>query len=89
MDISPMYNISDKTTSDIINNSKKFIGVPYLWGGTSSKGFDCSGFTKTIYLMNGLVIPRDASQQINEGLLVDQNRNWDNLNEGDLMFLVL
>ena len=37
--------------------------------------------------MNGLVIPRDASQQINEGILVDQNRNWDNLNEGDLMFL--
>lgn len=36
--------------------------------------------------MNGLVIPRDASQQINEGILVDQNRNWDNLNEGDLMF---
>ena len=86
MDISPMFNNSEKTTSDIINNSKQFIGVPYLWGGTSSKGFDCSGFTKTIYLMNGLVIPRDASQQINEGLLVDQNRNWDNLNEGDLMF---
>ena len=86
MDISPMFNNSEKTTSDIINNSKQFIGVPYLWGGTSSKGFDCSGFTKTIYLMNGLVIPRDASQQINEGILVDQNRNWDNLNEGDLMF---
>ena len=36
--------------------------------------------------MNGLVIPRDASQQINEGLLVDENRNWNNLNKGDLMF---
>ena len=36
--------------------------------------------------MNGLVIPRDASQQINEGILVDKNRNWDNLNEGDLLF---
>ena len=85
-DVSKIFNSKNKTELDIINNSKKFIGVPYLWGGTSSKGFDCSGFTKTIYLMNGLVIPRDASQQINEGLLVDENRNWNNLNKGDLMF---
>src|SRR5690606_3104471 len=35
----------------------------YLWGGTSIKGVDCSGFTKTSYFMNGLIIPRDASQQ--------------------------
>ena len=71
-----------------LNNdeTKKFIGVPYLWGGTSSKGFDCSGFTKTVYLMNGIIIPRDASQQVNEGLLVDADRNWDKLQEGDLMF---
>jgi gamma-D-glutamyl-L-lysine dipeptidyl-peptidase len=74
------------STSDLIINSKKFIGVPYLWGGTSSKGFDCSGFTKTVYLMNGIIIPRDASQQVNEGLLVDADRNWDKLQEGDLMF---
>ena len=39
--------------------------------------------------MNGLVIPRDASQQINEGLLVDENRNWNNLNKGDLMFFII
>jgi len=85
-DVSPIFDSNDYLGLDIIKNSKKFIGVPYLWGGTSSKGFDCSGFTKTIYLMNGLVLPRDASQQINEGLLVDYERNWDSLKEGDLMF---
>ena len=85
-DISPLFNSNDFTGLEIVRNSKKFIGVPYLWGGTSSKGFDCSGFTKTVYLMNGLVIPRDASQQINEGKLVDDQRKWDNLREGDLMF---
>ena len=84
--VSRVFDSSKNSTSDIIINSKKFIGVPYLWGGTSSKGFDCSGFTKTVYLMNGLVIPRDASQQVNEGFLVDRDRNWDNLKEGDLMF---
>jgi len=63
-----------------------FIGAPYLWGGTSTKGMDCSGFTKTVFLMNGFIIPRDASQQINAGLDVDPNLKFENLQKGDLMF---
>jgi len=66
--------------------SKKLMGLPYLWGGTSAKGVDCSGFTKTIYFMNGLVIPRDASQQIHEGTLVDDKGDFSNLQVGDLLF---
>ncbi|UII25667.1 C40 family peptidase [Fulvivirga maritima] len=62
------------------------MGVPYLWGGTSVKGVDCSGFTKTIYFMNGYIIPRDASQQVNEGQLIDEDKNWENLQTGDLLF---
>jgi len=64
----------------------EFIGAPYLWGGTSTKGMDCSGFTKTIYLMNGFIIPRDASQQINAGKNIDPNLKFENLEKGDLMF---
>jgi len=71
---------------NLIKNSNKLIGIPYLWGGTSTKGFDCSGFTKTLYSMNGYTIPRDASQQINEGLTVDSSRVWSNLEVGDLLF---
>ena len=66
--------------------AKELLGVPYLWGGTSTKGMDCSGFTKTVYLMNGLVIPRDASQQIMAGKNVDADLNFSNLEKGDLMF---
>lgn len=67
--------------------TKSLMGLPYLWGGTSSKGVDCSGFTKTVFFMNGLIIPRDASQQINTGKVVDSTRNFENLIAGDLLFL--
>lgn len=70
----------------LISTAKSMMGVPYLWGGTSVKGLDCSGFTKTIYYLNGQVIPRDASQQIHEGEEIDNDKNWENLEVGDLLF---
>ena len=66
--------------------ARQFLGSPYLWGGTSTKGMDCSGFTKTVYLMNGLIIPRDASQQISAGKKIDKKLNLEDLEKGDLMF---
>lgn len=70
----------------IEESAKTMLGVPYLWGGTSPKGNDCSGFTKTVYLMNGFVIPRDASQQITAGKIVDEDLKFKGLEKGDLMF---
>ena len=76
----------DLSEEDLVATSKQLMGLPYLWGGTSAKGVDCSGFTKTIYFMNGMVIPRDASQQVNTGKVVDSTKNWENLQKGDLLF---
>ncbi len=67
-------------------DAKKMLGFPYLWGGTSAKGMDCSGFTKMVYLINGFIIPRDASQQINAGQIVDKNLDFSDLQKGDLLF---
>lgn len=74
------------TAESLIATSKKLMGLPYLWGGTSTKGVDCSGFTKTVYFLNGMVIPRDASQQVNTGQLTDETKKFDQLQPGDLLF---
>ncbi len=70
----------------LVETSKTLMGVPYLWGGTSTKGVDCSGFTKTIYFLNGMVIPRDASQQVHTGKQIDSSANFNALEKGDLLF---
>ena len=74
------------TADNIIKTAKTFMGIPYLWGGTSAKGMDCSGFTKTVFFLNGIVLPRDASQQVNIGEPVDTKDKLDDLIPGDLLF---
>ena len=76
--------VSSKENIEMV--AKTFQGFPYLWGGTSSKGMDCSGFTKMVYLINGLIIPRDASQQITAGKTVDTTLEFKDLEKGDLLF---
>jgi gamma-D-glutamyl-L-lysine dipeptidyl-peptidase len=71
---------------NLVKTSKRFMGIPYLWGGTSFKGVDCSGFTKTVYFLNGIVLPRDASQQVSIGETIDKTGNWNELKAGDLLF---
>lgn len=70
----------------LVETSKTLMGVPYLWGGTSTKGVDCSGFTKTVFFLNGMVIPRDASQQVHAGKFIDSVANFNTLAKGDLLF---
>ncbi|MFP4089935.1 MAG: NlpC/P60 family protein [Cyclobacteriaceae bacterium] len=77
---------AEATEGKLVSTAYQLMGVPYLWGGTSAKGVDCSGFTKTVYFMNGKILPRDASQQVHAGELVDEEKNFENLRPGDLLF---
>ncbi len=70
----------------LIVTGKQFLGFPYLWGGTSSKGIDCSGFVKTVCFLNGVVLERDASQQVKHGKDIDISSGWDQLQKGDLLY---
>lgn len=82
------------TPENVLSIAKTMLGLPYLWGGTSIKGVDCSGFTKTAFYMNGLVIPRDASQQVLAGqpieilsdAVLDTTKALQNLQPADLLF---
>lgn len=57
-------NLVDQISfSDLCSFSKQFLGIPYVWGGRSSFGFDCSGFSQMIYSYMGYLIPRDSSDQ--------------------------
>jgi hypothetical protein len=49
---------------DVITSAQRLRGVPYLWGGMSSKGVDCSGLVRICFLMNDILLPRNASQQV-------------------------
>ncbi len=70
----------------MIVNGKQLMGFPYLWGGTSSKAMDCSGFVKTVCFLNGVIVERDASQQSHHGIEVDLSSGWGKLQKGDLLF---
>ena len=65
---------------ELLITAESYLGVPYLWGGTSAGGIDCSGLTQQVYRLNGVGLDRDADQQALGGRPVDRAR------PGDLFF---
>ena len=68
--------------AELVATARRFLGVPYRWGGEDRKGFDCSGLTMVSYRLNGLDLPRNSRAQYRLGQPVPRNT----LQPGDLVF---
>ncbi len=68
--------------AEIIKNAQKYMGVPYVWGGTTPDGWDCSGYTQYVMRESGITIPRTAAEQYGTGMSINKN----DLKTGDLVF---
>lgn len=68
-------------------NARRMMGIPYLWGGMSTKMADCSGFVRTVYFSNGVILQRDASQQALTGMKIDCVKWRTDAEPGDLIFI--
>lgn len=68
----------------ILEQARRFLGIPYLWGGRNSFGIDCSGLVQTLYKLTGIYLPRNAYQQKEIGETV----KFDKIKQGDLAFFM-
>ncbi len=68
----------------IVKNAKNYLGGRYVWGGTKPNGFDCSGYVKYLYELQGIELPRTAYEQSKVGMFVPRNK----LKKGDLLFFL-
>lgn len=74
--------------TQVLDTAHSFMGVPYVWGGTSSLGIDCSGLVNSSYKAIGIRLPRDSDQQSLVGLLVATRWHRAGLRAGDVMFFL-
>jgi cell wall-associated NlpC family hydrolase len=86
MDFDKWKNSFPSTEENICSVAKTYMGIPYLWGGSSTKAVDCSGFVQSVYFRNGIILQRDASLQALHGLPVDISDGYSRLKKGDLLF---
>lgn len=69
--IPPLSKNSNKIGNQLVEVASQYLNAPYLWGGKSIMGIDCSGLVQVVFAICGIQIPRDASQQVENGKVID------------------
>jgi gamma-D-glutamyl-L-lysine dipeptidyl-peptidase len=78
------FSVRKLSVAELIDWSKRFIGLPYIWGGTSTFGYDCSGFTQMLCRRRGYSLPRDSGPQADWAGMQAVDRA--ELQAGDLLY---
>lgn len=78
------FDLKPATVEEVVAFARRFLGLPYLWGGTSTFGYDCSGFVQMLCRRRGVTIPRDAQPQCHWEGMMPVNR--EDLRPGDLLY---
>ena len=84
----PVNPGSQDFKDSVLKAAESFTHTPYLWGGKTQNGIDCSGFVQTLAYQEGIRLPRDASMQANFGEIVGYLPNYADLLPGDLLFFM-
>ena len=70
----------------VSRTARRWIGAPYLWGGVTTGGVDCSGLVQAVFWLHGVALPRDSDQQSHMGHNIEPGENFSDLAPGDLLF---
>lgn len=82
--VQPQSSGTTSSSNALVQKASQYLGTPYVYGGTTPKGFDCSGLMQYVYKANGISIPRTSQEQFKSGQAIDRN----DLQPGDLVFFV-
>ena len=70
----------------VVRTARRWLGAPYLWGGVTTAGVDCSGMSQAVLWMHGIALPRDSDLQAQVGELIEPGPRYQNIKPGDLLF---
>jgi cell wall-associated NlpC family hydrolase len=81
-----LYDRFPPRAESLLRTARRWLGAPYIWGGITPWGCDCSGFVQSVFWIHGIGLPRDSDQQARIGLTIEPGEAFADIRPGDLLF---